>query len=115
MKKILLVVALTVVSSLTFANDQESRGDILETRLEHTFQNKYGNNIDFDLTIYNADANVEIELEGDLPKNVSVNQVAKEVADYVATEAGAKNIFVTVEKEALFGEDEVLLTKTFKR
>lgn len=116
MKKILLIGAMAVLSSLTFAGDShDSKNDIIENRLEVNFQNKLGKDAEIDVEIYNEDANVEIEYDGSsVPKTVNMETLSKEIANFVKAESKATDIFVSFKVDPMFGEDKVVYAKSFK-
>ena len=115
MKKLLLIGAFAVISSFTFA-DGDSAGDIMEDRLEINFMNTLGKDADIDMNIFNKKANIEIEYDGkSIPESVDVELVSEEIATFVSEETDATDIFITFKVDPVFGDEEVVYSKTFKK
>nr|WP_307775839.1 hypothetical protein [uncultured Cetobacterium sp.] len=117
MKKILVIGVLVIVSSLTFADDKcEEMNDILENRLEITFENSLGKDADIDIAMYENYADVEIEYDGkEIPKKVNAEKVSQEIAKFIEGNSKATDVSVTFKVDPLFGDEKIVYTKSFNK
>lgn len=117
MKKILLMGAFVIISSLSFADGNDNtRDDIIENRIEVNFMDTLGNEADIDVEIYGQKANVAVEYDtSTLPDTLTVEDVASDIADFIASETGVNDVFVTFSVDPLFGDDEIVYSETFKK
>ena len=114
MKKLLLL--MTIVSALSFAND--SPNDVLEDRIEDQLKVKMASVIkkaDYDVTIVNNSMNIEVEIEGLTTPKMNFDRVAQEILKNLGTDSSIDDIYIVIKHDSTVGEDKILFSQYFKK
>lgn len=112
MKKYILIAMMTI-SAISFAGS--SKEDIVEKRVKMEFKERLGRKVDIDVDIYGKDANVEIEYDGEVPKNIDVKKEAQEIADYILKDSEIQTVSVSFVEDPMIGEDKAVFTQIYKK
>lgn len=123
MKKIFLLLGLLCSLSLgVFAFDgkagaSETKNEVLEERIEIYLEQQYRNQLkaEYDVDLYKEKANIEVEIKSFKNKSEKdLENIANEINDYIRENTEVTDLFITFEKESVFGEDKLLYSKTFR-